>query len=513
MEAQNKEEVVQAVKPSESIAIQGMMIYADGSAAPTNPGPSGWGIHGYLYHETKPKKGSGNSSWNLTPTGYIAKNDPTQKGSFGDITPIHYVDGYGALPGIGTNNLGELAGAIAAMQHAQNYQIAQLQIRTDSEYVRKNANERLERWEKNGWITSSGMPPANLEHWQTFLKIRRELTNKGVDVKFDWVKGHSSHIGNDLADKLANIGSLTASQGEVRAEINTKVADGYWNYDNEKHPFISLPRCYFNTMPGYQVRGEYYLGNHGKEDDMLGKRMADGCYAVVRLKKAEEAIETVRNYSSQLAEGLDTIVMIRLDQLYSANTHEEVLSYGRLAMPRAKSYKLDLNCLDIDPSIRNERKPLTRHMEPARLAMRAVEWLSDLIERLDHYQKRDANAFDFVCTDLTPILYETKEKPNGKKGDIVLTTELREQFGVGFAKLEVQANYQVEGGVAQVPVTLVLGMDLLHRNSLKRLEKMAPKVTLITWLESPRAFRYATVIEVGEDIGIWASVYSNLRVV
>lgn len=502
--------VAKSGEPLPADIVQGMMIYADGSAAPTNPGPSGWGMHGFLYHEVKPKKGAGNSGWNLTVSGYMEKNHASQKGSLGDVTPIHYVDGYGALPGVGTNNLGELAGAIAAMEHAAQYQIAQLYVRTDSEYVRKNANERVEKWEANNWQTSTGTPPKNLEHWQLFLKTRRQLEEKGVLVTFDWVKGHNKHLGNELADKLAGLGSLTAGTGEVKAEITTKAAEGYWKYDSDKHPFISLPRCYFNTMSGYQTRGEYYLGSHGKEDDMLGKRMSDGCYGVVRLKKEEEAIEVVRDYTTRLAEGLDTVVMIRLDQLYSTNTHKEVVTYGSVAMPRANPYKLDLNCLDTDPAAKNARKPLTRHFEPARLAMRAIESVSDLIERLNAFEDGDPKL---VRTDLTPILYETKQKPNGKKGDVVLTTELREQYGVGYAKLEVQANYQVEGGVATVPVTLVLGMDLIHRNSLKRLEKMEPKVTLITWLESPRAFRYATVIEAGEDIGIWASVYANLRVI
>jgi hypothetical protein len=73
-------------KNEQSVAepVQGMMIYADGSAAPTNPGPTGWGIHGFLYADIKPKKGSGNSAWNLTKTGYVAKNDATQKGLWFD---------------------------------------------------------------------------------------------------------------------------------------------------------------------------------------------------------------------------------------------------------------------------------------------------------------------------------------------------------------------------------------------------------------------------------------------
>jgi ribonuclease HI len=510
MEEQIKEVVKEAVAEVAAEVEHGMMIYADGSAAPTNPGPSGWGMHGFLYANVKPKKGTGNSNWNLTAKGYIEKTHPSQKGSLGEVTPVHYVDGYGALPGIGTNNLGELHGAIAAMEHAGNYAIKTLHIRTDSKYVCDNADGRVEKWEAAGWLTSTGVEPKNMQSWQHFLKTRRFLTDKGIEVKFSWVKGHDAHLGNEIADKLAGIGSLTSGQGTVRAEINTKVSEGYWKYDNEKHPFISLPSCYFNTMKGYQTRGEYYLGNHGTEDDMLGKRMADGCYAVVRLKKEEEAIEIVRDYSTVLAEGLDTIIMIRLNQLYNSETHNDVITYGSIAMPRANAYKLDLNSLQFDPAAKGVRKPLTRHFEPARLAMRAVESISALIERLNAFED---NKPEFVRTDLTPILYETKEKPIGKKGDVVLTTELREQYGVGFAKLEVQANYQTEGGVAQVPVTLVLGMDMLHRNSLKRLEKQSPKVTLITWLESPRAFRYATVVEAGEDIGIWISEYSNLRVI
>lgn len=508
MEEQNQE--VEKAAVEEVVVEHGMMIYADGSAQPTNPGPSGWGIHGFLYTNLKPKKGTGNSNWNLTAKGYVEKTHASQKGSLGEITPVHYVDGYGALPGTGTNNLGELHGAIAAMEHAANYSIKRLHVRTDSEYVCKNADGRVEQWEKNGWMTSTQQPPKNLASWQQFLKAKRFLSEKGIEVKFTWVKGHDAHLGNEIADKLAKIGSMTAGQGEVRAEINTKISEGYWKYDNEKHPFISLPSCYFNTMPEYQTRGEYYLGNHGTEDDMLGKRMADGCYAVVRLKREEEAIEIVRDYSTRLAEGLDTIIMMRLNQLYNSDTHRDVLTYGSIAMPRANIYRLDLNCLQVDPMAKSVRKPLTRHFEPARLAIRATESISALIERLNAYQDNDPK---FVRTDLTPILYETKEKPNGKKGDVVLTTELREKYGVGFAKLEVQANYQVEGGTAQVPVTLVLGMDMLHRNSLKRLEKQSPKVTLISWLEAPRAFRYATVVEAGEDIGIWISEYANLRVI
>jgi ribonuclease HI len=516
-------DIKEETKQGEVEVEQGMMIYADGSAAPTNPGPTGWGIHGYLYADVKPKKGSGNSAWNLTKTGYVAKNDASQKGSMGDITPLHYFDGFGSIvdPGISaanrpTNNVGELVGATRAMEHAIAYNIKRLHIQTDSEYTRKGIESWVDNWQRNNWLKRDGMPPANIDYWKHLVTVRKQLTDRGVDVKISWVKGHNKHLGNEIADKHAGLGSLIAQTGEIRNEITSRVPDGYWKYDAEKHPMVANPRMYFNTMAEYQKPGEYYLGNHGTEDDMLGKRMSDGCYSVVRLKKPDEAMEIVRTYSSQLAQGLDTIIMVRLDQLFSTNTHKEVTSYGSVAMPRAKPYRLDLNCLDEEPGGgfdeggKRKRKPLTREFRPPKLAMRAVESVSDLIEKLDMYLAKDPKI---VTTDLTGILYETKEKPVGKKGEVVLATELQERFIVGFPALDVQANYQVGEGIGQTSIKLLLSMDLLSRNSLKRLERCQPKVTLITWRESAQAFRYATVIEADGDVGIWAGVYGNQRLV
>jgi hypothetical protein len=58
-----------------------------------------------------------------------------------------------------------------------------------------------------------------------------------------------------------------------------------------------------------------------------------------------------------------------------------------------------------------------------------------------------------------------------------------------------------------------MGIDLLDRNSLRKLEELNPKVTVVTWKTGDNVFQYATVIEAGDDIGIWASVNSNIRVV
>jgi ribonuclease HI len=503
-----------AAQEAAVIVTHGMMIYADGGANP-NPGPSGWGIHGFLYSDEKPKKGTGNGGWLLTQRGYIAKADAAHRGGVAEVTPIHYVDGYGSILAINalkkpTNNVGELMAATRALEHAINYDIKRVLVTTDSQYVRKGIEEWVEGWQRNGWIKRDGEPVANDGLWKELIAAKQRLVDRGVEVSFAWVKGHDGHLGNDIADKHATLGVLLSQQEIFKSDVTTTVAEGYWKYDSERHPMLANRRMYFNTVAEYQKPGEYYLGEHGTEDDLLGKRISDGAYSVVRLKEPDASIEFVRNHTTDLACGMDSIIMIRLDQLFSAGTHKEVMRYGTIAMPRANPARLDLNCLDEEPGPGHKRKPLTRECRPPKLAMRAVEALSDLIDKLEMYKGGDALV---TATDLTEILYETRDKPVGKKAETVLTMELRPQFVVGFAALEVQANYRVGDGIAQVPVTLTLGIDLLNRNSLKRLEKAYPKVTLLTWLESPTSFRYATVVEADGDAGIWAGVYSNLRMV
>jgi hypothetical protein len=140
--------------------------------------------------------------------------------------------------------------------------------------------------------------------------------------------------------------------------------------------------------------------------------------------------------------------------------------------------------------------------------MRAVESVELLMQRLNQYLAKDP---EIAVTDLTDILYEKSQKVV-KKETIDICT-LNPKYNVGFAALEVNANYKTDEGIASAPVTLTLGIDLIDRNALKRLETSHPKVSLISWLEAPHIFRYATVIETADDIGIWAGLYSNVRIV
>ncbi|MBB5409274.1 ribonuclease HI [Paraburkholderia sp. HC6.4b] len=490
----------------------GLVLYTDAGSNP-NPGPTGWGVHGYLYADSAPSKGSGNSRWLLTRKGYVEKYDAAKRVGLTEVTPIHYVDGYGSMLITGerrpSNDIGELTAAARALEYAQDFDVKRVVIRVDSEYVRRGMESWVDTWEKNGWIRRGGRPVSNVELWKELTAARTRLLERGVDVRFIWVKAHSHHLGNVLADKLATIGIALSAQGLPRNEISSAAAQGYWKYDTGRHPMLANRCLYFNSVAQYQQPGVYYLGDHGKEDELLGKRISDGAHTVTRLSAPDPAIELIRNYTTELAAGLDSIIIVRLDQLFSPTTHRELITWGTAALLRPNTWRLDLNCLDEEPG-GHTHKPLSRECRPPRIAMRAIEAISGLIERLRLYEAHDASI---TTTDLTGHLYETKEKPAAKKGEPQVVMELRPEYGVGFASMSVCANYHAADSVASIPLTLTLGIDLLNRNSLKRLEKSSPTVTLITWPESGRSFRYATVVKAGEDICISAGTYSNLRVI
>ncbi|RMA81052.1 ribonuclease HI [Umboniibacter marinipuniceus] len=99
-----------------------------------------------------------------------------------------------------TNNRMELTAAIEGLNALS--EACDVQLYTDSQYVRKGVLEWLEGWKKRGWKTASKQPVKNKDLWQQLDEaIQRH------QIEWHWVKGHSGNEGNELADELANLGT------------------------------------------------------------------------------------------------------------------------------------------------------------------------------------------------------------------------------------------------------------------------------------------------------------------
>jgi ribonuclease HI len=98
-----------------------------------------------------------------------------------------------------TNNRMELTAAIEGLKSVTETCV--IELTTDSEYVRKGITEWIVNWKKRGWKTSAKKPVKNADLWRA-LDEQAQLHN----VNWHWVKGHSGHRENEIADQLANRG-------------------------------------------------------------------------------------------------------------------------------------------------------------------------------------------------------------------------------------------------------------------------------------------------------------------
>ncbi|WP_101759466.1 ribonuclease HI [Oceanicoccus sp. KOV_DT_Chl] len=105
---------------------------------------------------------------------------------------------YGGEPNT-TNNRMELTAAIEGLK-ALN-EPCQVSLTTDSQYVRKGITEWMDNWKKRGWKTSAKKPVKNVDLWQALDEQAQRHT-----IDWHWVKGHSGHRENEIADQLANRG-------------------------------------------------------------------------------------------------------------------------------------------------------------------------------------------------------------------------------------------------------------------------------------------------------------------
>lgn len=98
-----------------------------------------------------------------------------------------------------TNNRMELTAVIKGLQALKKS--CKVVITTDSKYVLSGITEWMPNWKKRNWKTANKKPVMNEELWRQLDELVA-----GHDIEWKWVKGHSGHPENELADELANKG-------------------------------------------------------------------------------------------------------------------------------------------------------------------------------------------------------------------------------------------------------------------------------------------------------------------
>ncbi len=134
-------------------------IYTDGACS-GNPGPGGWGV--------------------------ILISGVHRKELFGGDRET-------------TNNRMELTAAIQGLKALKRS--SDVELHTDSTYVRDGITKWIHGWKRNGWRTANKKPVKNAELWQEL-----DAATQRHQVVWHWVKGHAGHPENERADELARLG-------------------------------------------------------------------------------------------------------------------------------------------------------------------------------------------------------------------------------------------------------------------------------------------------------------------
>ena len=98
-----------------------------------------------------------------------------------------------------TNNRMELMAVICSLEALT--EPCSVSITTDSKYVLQGMTEWLANWKRRNWQTAAKKPVLNVDLWK-----RLDAAAGGHQIEWQWVKGHSGHRENEIADELANQG-------------------------------------------------------------------------------------------------------------------------------------------------------------------------------------------------------------------------------------------------------------------------------------------------------------------
>jgi ribonuclease HI len=95
-----------------------------------------------------------------------------------------------------TNNRMELTAAVRGLGALR--EACDVEIVTDSEYLKNGITQWIAKWKRNGWKTAAKQPVKNQDLWE---ELDRQVSRH--TTRWTWTKGHASHTDNNRADELA----------------------------------------------------------------------------------------------------------------------------------------------------------------------------------------------------------------------------------------------------------------------------------------------------------------------
>lgn len=141
-----------------------------------------------------------------------------------------------------TNNQMELEAAVAALAYLSGrYETCQIELHTDSRYLRQGITSWIDGWFARGWRTKSGQPIKNQDLWRRLYDL-----SHAHQISWIWVKGHAGDPLNERVDRLATEARRSLIQPD-RPDVEG--LEEYSSTDGETTLWIAVS-CQGGSGPG-----------------------------------------------------------------------------------------------------------------------------------------------------------------------------------------------------------------------------------------------------------------------
>ena len=449
------------------------VIYGDGSAINTE-GSYGAGATGYIFDNNSigEKTGDVPSKYTITDIGYL-ENELLLKYRYNTVVPYMYIDGVFGYNDKGTNNKAELLAFIESVTGVLNSElnITKIVFKSDSSYTLL-VIEKI--YLGNDWKKDLK------ENMDLLLKIEdicNMLKKNNILLETIKVKGHGTSLGNNIADRLANLARITK-----RNEFKLVADNKRWSKKDLLPQLLRFKQLFFINNSS-MVKDNIYSIMDYKTGVEPGKKTHEATFGIVLTKEPVDLVHEVTNVYNSYYRSLSILSAVDLTNLYSINN----IYYYNL---------FDKDIYNVNPKnnilVGLENDPIVKSIYPPGLAIQAYERMKGMYDVLTRAINNEKNKNEEFI-DITRDIYDVDSKPK----QYICT------IGNGVNDLDVKVNaFDIE-----LTVPLSLGKDALSRNQFKAIEKEKPTI-LLHLNKIDKVVEYQIIVLTEEYKGIYSNIYS-----
>ena len=437
--------------------IYNAVMYTDGSCySPLGNGIgyTGSSAHGYIYSHDNigvPNKDNPSSNLFTTIKGYANVLSSEHK-----VTPDSYLDMAFVYDAGQTNNVAE----IKAIYNAIDY-LLKLDKKFNTIYIKSDSSYALHIYNETMYGSPTDIEnKKNGDLWVAILAQVELARSKEVKLVLIKVPGHAGILGNEIADSLAKQARVMSEKVIEKTDESlfkdyVLVSSGkkYWKTGKEKNPFLTVKSLFFTSD---LEKNEFAIMDYPTNKE-IGVGTNDALFGMLFVKNSTPEFEDINHIISlnnKVTKGYDTLSEVNMATFYSRIYEHYKKMFGE-EIYRPNKNKSGINVLTLPISGRT-------FQGLAKLAFnKTITLKNSYVNFIKHEANEEIKDVSYI--DITDMIYEVN--PKGKK---VCTV----------SQLAKSIDFKTKVDGKDVKICLMLGIELLARNNLKRLEKEIKSVKL-----------------------------------